>query len=95
MLPKKQQQKILDWCTQVPVLGFNSGKYDLNLIKQYFVEKLADTCTKVKVAAQSSKAMFIITPEFVSGCHQLPRARTSYDKLVKAYGCKQIKSWFP
>jgi len=46
MLPKKQQQKIHDWCTQVPVLEFNSGKYDLNLIKQFFVEKLAETCTK-------------------------------------------------
>ena len=32
-------QHVKDWCTQVPVLGFNSGKYDLNLIKQYFVEK--------------------------------------------------------
>ena len=61
MLPKKQQQKIKDWCTQVPVLGFNSEKYDLNL-KQYFVEKLSDTCTKVKVATQGSKTMFIITP---------------------------------
>ena len=62
MLPKKQQQKIQDWCTQMPVLGFNSGKYDLNLIKQYFIEKLADTCTKVKVATQGTKTMFIITP---------------------------------
>ena len=60
LLPKKQQQKIKDWCAQVPVLGFNSGKYDLNLIKQHFVEKLADTCTKVKVATQGSKTMFII-----------------------------------
>jgi len=64
MLPKKQQKKIQDWCTQMPVLGFNSGKYDLNLIKQYFVVKLTDTCTKVKVATQGSKTMFIITPEF-------------------------------
>jgi len=28
LLPNKQQQKIRDWCAQVPVLGFNSGKYD-------------------------------------------------------------------
>jgi len=46
LLPKKQQQKIRDWCAQVPVLGFNSGKYDLNLIKEYFVDTCtADTCT--------------------------------------------------
>ena len=96
MLPKKQQQKIQDWCTQVPILGFNSGKYDLNLIKQYFVEKLADTCTKVKVAIQGSKTMFIITPEFkfLDVINYLGPG-TSYDKWIKAYGCKQTKSWFP
>jgi len=48
----------------VPVLWFNSAKYDLHLIKEYFAAELADTCTKVKVATQGSKTMFIITPEF-------------------------------
>lgn len=96
LLPKKQQQKIQDWCTQLPVLGFNSGKYDLNLIKQYFAEKLTDTCTKVKVATQGSKTMFIITPEFkfLDVINYLGPG-TSYDKWIKAYGCKQTKSWFP
>jgi len=37
MLPKKQQLAINEWCHQIPVAGFNSGKYDLNLIKKYFV----------------------------------------------------------
>jgi len=48
MLPKKQQQNIQDWCTQVPVLRFNSGKYDLNLIKQYFVEKRQTRAQRLK-----------------------------------------------
>jgi len=96
MLPKKQQQNLLDWCTQVKVLGFTSGKYDLNLIKQCFVKKLIDTCTKFKVAIQGSKTMFIITPEFMflDVINHLGQG-TSYDKCVKAYGCKQTKSWFP
>jgi len=64
LLPKKQQHKIRDWCAQVSVLGFDSGKYDLNLIKQYFVDELSDTCTKVKVATQGSKTMFMVIPEF-------------------------------
>ena len=34
-LPKAQQQKINEWCDQVPVVGFNSGSYDLNLIKNH------------------------------------------------------------
>jgi len=78
------------------VLGFNSGKYDLNLIKEHFVGELADTCTKVKVATQGSKTMFIITPEFkfLDVINYLGPG-TSYDKWVKAYCCKQAKSWFP
>ena len=34
MLPKAQRIKIEEWCDQVPVLGFNSGRYDLNLIRE-------------------------------------------------------------
>ena len=33
-LPKKQQNLIKQWCGQVPVIGFNSGRYDLNLIRK-------------------------------------------------------------
>ncbi|XP_078347123.1 uncharacterized protein LOC144632369 [Oculina patagonica] len=43
LLPKAQRQKIEEWCNQVPVVGFNSGSYDLNLIKNNFADRLADT----------------------------------------------------
>jgi len=95
LLPKKQQKKIQDWCAQVPVLGFNSGKYYLNIIKEHFVGEIADTCTKVKVATQRSKTLFIITPElnFLDEINCLGPG-TSYDKWVKAYGYKQTRLWF-
>ena len=32
--------QLLDWLHQLPVIGFNSGKYDLNVIKQLFVPYL-------------------------------------------------------
>ena len=32
MLTKAQRLKIEEWCNQVPVFGFNSARYDLNLI---------------------------------------------------------------
>ena len=40
--------------------------------------------------------MFIITPEFkfLDVINYLGPG-TSFDKWVKAYGCKQTKSWFP
>ena len=39
-LPKTQQEQIKTYLFQVPVLGFNSGHYDLNLIKSYFVSEI-------------------------------------------------------
>ena len=61
---KKQRTKIEEWCDLVPVLGFNSGRYDLNLIKEYFVERLAATTSKVRVAKKANAIMFMITPGF-------------------------------
>ena len=64
LLPKAQRQKIEEWCDQVPVVGFNSGTYDLNLIKKHFVERLSNTTHKVRVAKNGNKIMFLLTDEF-------------------------------
>ena len=37
-LSKEQQKLISKWCFQILVLGCNSGKYDLNLIKKCFCD---------------------------------------------------------
>ena len=39
LLPKDQRKKIEEWCDQVPVLGFNSGTYDLNSDKEVLRRK--------------------------------------------------------
>ena len=31
-----------EWVNQVAVIGFNSGNYDINMIKQYFVERIGE-----------------------------------------------------
>ena len=96
LLPKDQRKKIEEWCDQVPVLGFNSGTYDLNLIKNYFAERLADTTNKVRVAKNGNKIMFLLTSgfRFLDIINYLGPG-TSYEKWVKAYDCKTTKSWFP
>ena len=96
LLPKDQRKKIEEWCDQVPTLGFNSGAYDLNLIKKYFAEKLANTTNKVKVAKNGSKIMFMLTARlrFLDIINYLGPG-TSYERWVKAYDCKTTKSWFP
>ena len=41
MLPKKVKESWKEWINQVPVVGLNSGKYDMNIIKEYFVKKVS------------------------------------------------------
>ena len=80
----------------MPTLGFNSGSYDLNLIKNYFAEQLAGTTNKVRVAKNGSKIMFLLTDRlrFLDIINYLGPG-TSYDRWVKAYDCKATKSWLP
>ena len=53
LLLGKQRRKLEGWCDQVPLLGFNCGQYDLNLIKKHFAELLADTTAKVQVGKKA------------------------------------------
>ena len=34
MLPGEMEKQWKQWVSQVPVIGFNSGKYDLNMVKE-------------------------------------------------------------
>ena len=95
MLPKKQQLAINEWCHQIPVAGFNSGKYDLILIKKYFVTHVGGEKT-VLLQKKQEKIMFLTTPnlKFFDIINYLGPG-TSYKKWVKTYGSGQTKSWLP
>ena len=93
LVPGKQRRDIIAWCDQFPVLGFNSGSYNLNLIKEHLAELLADTTSKVKVAKKVNTTMFTKTNgfRFLDIINYLGPG-TSYDKWVEAYGCSFEKS---
>ena len=94
-LPAKQQFLILQWCLQIPVLRFNSGSYDLNMIKKYFVTKITGE-NEDKVASKQRKIMFMSTPNFMFlDIMNYVAPGTSYDKWVKTYGAELTKSWLP
>ena len=57
-LPQQQQHPVNQWCFQFPILGFNSGCYDLNLIKKHFVTHVAQF-DDVKGANKQNKIMFM------------------------------------
>ena len=95
-LQREACKRIEEWCNEVPVLGFNSGQYDLNLIREHFAKCLADTTDKVRVAKNANRIMFILTHSFrFLDIMNYLGPGTSYYKWVKVYGCQTVKSWFP
>ena len=94
-ITEKQDAEIVKWLTQVPVLGFNSGHYDLKLIRQYFIPLMARG-KDVFAAEKNGRIMFINTPKFkfLDVLNYLAPGIT-YDKWVKTYGATLTKSWLP
>lgn len=54
LMPKKQRRAEVEWCDQVPVLGFNCRRYDLNLIKE---SQLAHTTGKIRQVGKKANAI--------------------------------------
>ena len=82
------------WLHQLPVIGFNSGKYDLNMIKRSFVPLLISN--NAAVIKRQNTYMYLYTDKlkFVDICNYLAPGY-SYDKYLKAYGCELQKGHFP
>ena len=105
MLPDRVQKDWERWINQVPVIGFNSGKYDLNLIKKYFVEELANAevtllggalkHSDIFVARKENDYIFLTTDEFKFLDIKNFLGGMSYDKWCKSLGCKLEKLVFP
>ena len=94
-ISEKQGEEIVKWFHQVPVLGFNSGHYDLKLIRQHFIPLLAQD-PGTFAAEKNGRIMFINTPKFkfLDVLNYLGPGIT-YEKWVKTYGATLAKSWLP
>ena len=94
-ISEKQGNEIVKWFHQVPVLGFNSGHYDLKLIRQHFIPLLAQD-PGTFAAEKNGRIMFINTPKFkfLDVLNYLGPGIT-YEKWVKTYGATLAKSWLP
>ena len=97
---KKLLDQLFSWLQQLPVIGFNSGKYDLNMIKRSFVPLLIHNNTAERascfVIKRQNNFMCFSTNKlkFVDICNYLAPG-FSYDKYLKAYGCDLQKGNFP
>ena len=85
------------YCDNLPVFGFNSSRYDLNLIKEYLLEiLLIDFHCSPSVIKSCNKyiAMNFMGLQFLDILNFLGGA-TSLDKFLKAYGTSEQKGFFP
>ena len=94
-LPKKVRNLWKTWVNQVPVFGFNSGRYDINMIKEYFVKNLAGI-SDVNVAKKENSYMFLSTPKFkFLDIKSYLAPGLSYAAWCRAYGTELQKLVFP
>ena len=56
----------MQWVNQAPVIGFNSGKYDLNIVKEYIVKEICYNKENEDVFAvkKENNYMFLTTSKF-------------------------------
>ena len=94
---KKLISLLTSYCTQLPVLGYNSSRYDICLVrKQLFAQNELDDDKKHFVIKKYSSYMSISTPtlKFLDASNYLA-AGTSYDSFLKSYDTEVRKSYFP
>ena len=92
-------KKDLDrYVSQIPVIGFNSGKYDLNLIKKYIMSYIVQNYEEQDVHTIKKENSYLsistVDMKFIDISNYLA-AGCSYSQFLKAYGCDQPKGIFP
>ena len=97
---KTLEKQLKAWLHQLPVLGFNSGRYDLNAIKKFFVPLLIHNNTAERascfVIKRQNNFMCLSTDKlkFLDMVNFLAPG-VSYAKYLTAYGCELGKGHFP
>jgi hypothetical protein len=92
--------KFMKWLREVPVVGFNSAKYDANIMKMYLSGALTkyDKPDKEEVTPLKTNSMYRVitskTLKFLDVANFLA-AGVSLDKWLKAYKCTMTKGFFP
>ena len=93
---KKLLDQLFSWLRQLPVIGFNSGYYDLNVIKKFYIPYMVKNNDIQFVIKRQNTFMCFSTPKlkFLDVTQYLAPG-VSYDKYLKAYGCELHKGHFP
>ena len=101
--------QLLGWLRQLPVIGFNSGRYDLNVVKKFFIPYLLkpskqddndaddEAVDEIRIVIKRQNTFMCFATKklkFLDICNYLAPG-FSYAKYLTAYGCAQQKGHFP
>ena len=94
---KQLYGKLLGYCSQLPVLGFNSARYDLNLILSKFPKHLNIAQDEHSFVVKKSNSYLCMSTEYFRflDISQFLAPGCSYSKFLKAYQVEEEKSFFP
>ena len=94
---KTLEKQLQTWLRQLPVIGFNSGHYDLNVVKKFFIPYMlkGNDKTRFVIKRQNTFMCFSTTNLKFLDVTQYLAPGVSYDKYLKAYGCNLQKGHFP
>ena len=94
---EKDKQLIIDYCSSLPILGFNSGFYDIGLLAhEGFIHEIVKRDSTPLIIKDGNRYKVIKTKTFtfldqMAYC----AAGTSLDKFIKAYDIEENKGYFP
>ena len=89
-------QKLNAYLSELPVLGFNSGKYDLNAVKEFLFPYLIEH-HPIKFTVKRNSNHMCLKTKFLKllDISNYVAPGFSYDQFLKAYECEQTKGFFP
>ena len=85
------------YCEQIPILGFNSAKYDINLIRGKLIKYLKLAQDKKAYTIKKNNTYLSINNDkfkFLDITQYLP-AGTSYSQFLRSFKIKQAKGFLP
>ena len=89
-------QKLNACLSELPVLGFNSGKYDLNAVKEFLFPYLIEQYP-IKFNVKRNSNHMCLKTKFLEllDISNYVAPGFSYGQFLKAYECEQTKGYFP
>ena len=89
-------QKLNAYLSELPALGFNSGKYDLNAVKEFLFSFLIEH-HPIKFPVKVNSNHMCLKTKFLKllDISNYVAPGFSYDQFLKAYEGEQTKGYFP